>query len=462
MWWGGVLRNQLDITVYDLSGFPLKAERSVSLDGNLLGSRMIGEHLFVFSDYQLWRSDGALMLPGFSVDGARHQTSVADIGYLDESTQMSTVLTVMSLDVGSDQEPQLTRILSSGGQKIYVSQNNAYIGSTRAVAAPGGGSGTHVYKIPLRSSAADCASAGWIPGFLHNQFSLDEYKGYLRAATTVSTANGPTSSVTVLDADMKRVGSVDGLAPGESIYSARFVGEWLYLVTFKKLDPLFVIDLSDPAQPQVLGKLKIPGVSDYLHPIGKGLVVGVGRDAVDAGSFAWFQGLKVSLFDVSDVENPVELASFFIGDRGSWTPVRGDHKAFTWIAEWSVLVLPVHEFAINESWFPGGVPPSARGQEVWQGAYVIRATASDGLELLGKVTHHNEAADPECEQYLGRATESIERSFGLGDHLYTVSKEQVQAHSATTGTLVAAVPLSLTVPAPAVCPDFWVFSRSFD
>ncbi|NIP67558.1 hypothetical protein GWM83_02345, partial [Candidatus Bathyarchaeota archaeon] len=114
------------------------------------------------------------------------------------------------------------------------------------------------------------------------------------------------------------MGRLEDLAPGEKIYSARFMGDRGYLVTFRKVDPLFVLDLSQPTNPKVLGKLKIPGYSDYLHPYDENHIIGVGKETVAAeqGDFAWYQGVKISLFDVTDVEDPREIDKYEIGDRG--------------------------------------------------------------------------------------------------------------------------------------------------
>ena len=145
-----------------------------------------------------------------------------------------------------------------------------------------------------------------------NQFSMDEWNGCFRIATTrghVSReGSSSTNNVYVLDSDLNVTGKLEGLAPGETIYSARFIGKRAYLVTFKKVDPFFVLDLSVPSDPKVLGALKIPGFSDYLHPYDENHVIGVGKNTVEAdpgeGNFAWYQGMKVALFDVTDVANP--------------------------------------------------------------------------------------------------------------------------------------------------------------
>jgi len=138
-----------------------------------------------------------------------------------------------------------------------------------------------------------------------------------RIATTAWTSGSSQNNVYILDVDLNIVGKLENLAPKESIYSARFMGDRCYLVTFRKIDPLFVIDLKNPYDPEVLGQLKITGYSDYLHPYDENHVIGVGKETVaaDWGDFSWYQGVKISLFDVSNVSNPVEIDKYEIGEE---------------------------------------------------------------------------------------------------------------------------------------------------
>ena len=170
---------------------------------------------------------------------------------------------------------------------------------------------------------------------------MDEYEQHFRIATTTrqvwDSDKMSSNNVYILDDELDVVGELEDLAPGEKIYSVRFMGKKGYIVTFKKIDPLFVIDLSDHSNPLVLGKLKIPGYSDYLHPYDENHLIGIGKDTVEAADeltesrgldFGWYQGVKMAIFDVTDVENPIELHKVVIGDRGTDSPVLYDHKAF--------------------------------------------------------------------------------------------------------------------------------------
>ncbi len=186
--------------------------------------------------------------------------------------------------------------------------------------------------------------------------------------------SGPLNHLYVLGGDLKIIGKVEDLAAGERIYSVRFMGDKAYMVTFRQIDPLFVIDLSSPQNPKVLGYLKVPGVSDYLHPYDETHIIGVGRDASEEGMI---KGLKLALFDVSDFANPKEVSKYIIGDRGTSSDALYDHKAFLFDKEKNLLVIPVSEYGAN--W-----------KNHWQGAYVFNIDLANGITLKGKVAHKKE------------------------------------------------------------------------
>jgi uncharacterized secreted protein with C-terminal beta-propeller domain len=244
--------------------------------------------------------------------------------------------------------------------------------------------------------------------------------------------------VYVLDMNLTVVGRLENLAPGENFHSARFMGNRCYLVTFKKTDPLFVIDLSNATNPLVLGELKIPGYSDYLHPYDETHLIGVGKNTVEAeeGEFAWYQGIKVSLFDVSNVTNPVQDASYVIGDRGSDTPVLTDPKAFLFDRSKNLLAIPVMVAKIDESKYPSPVPPYAYGEPVWQGAYVFDISLYHDLVLEGRITHLNIDMSINEQEYW------VQRSLYIGDVLYTVSDRMVKMNSLEDLSPIGEVALS--------------------
>ena len=303
---------------------------------------------------------------------------------------------------------------------------------------------TVIYKISLDGFNAQ--AQGSVPGTVLNQFSMDEDKGYFRIATTTSEItpwrgmgiratpvqeNPSKNHVFVLDSGLNVVGKLEDLAKGERIYSTRFMGNRLYLVTFKKTDPLFAIDLSNPSNPQVLGQLKIPGYSDYLHPYDENHLIGFGKSAVEAeeGDFAWYQGLKLSLFDVTDVSAIKEIGVFEIGDRGSESLALHDHKAFLFSKEKNgLLIIPVLEAKIDPAKYPRGVDDSTYGDYVFQGAYVLNVNLENGFELKGKISH-TDPAEFAKSGYYWNGEEDVKRSAFIGDMLYTISGIFVKANS---------------------------------
>jgi len=275
-------------------------------------------------------------------------------------------------------------------------------------------------------------ASGEIPGMVLNQFAMDEYDGYFRVATTVH-GEKALNNVYVLNMALNITGSLTDLALGETIYSARFMGERCYLVTFRNIDPLFVIDLSNPTNPRLLGELKITGYSSYLHPYDENHIIGIGKETVaEQEDFAWYQGVKISLFDVSDVSNPREISKYEIGDRGTDSPVLWDHKAFLFDKERNLLVMPVLEAKINATQYPEGVPSWAYGQPVWQGAYVFDISVDNGLQLKGKITHVENITDPEQGYYYYYSPFAVERSLYIDNVLYTISQAKIKMNDLGT------------------------------
>ncbi|MFH1473445.1 MAG: beta-propeller domain-containing protein [Candidatus Aenigmatarchaeota archaeon] len=271
---------------------------------------------------------------------------------------------------------------------------------------------TIIHKIAIFNGNIDYVTNGEAPGQTLNQFSMDEYNGNFRIATTTNNWRTQSSNhLYVLDGDLNIIGKVEDLASGERIYSVRFMGDRGYMVTFRQIDPLFVIDLSNPTNPQVLGYLKIPGVSDYLHPYDETHLIGVGRDATESGRIS---GMKLSLFDVSDVANPTEISKYIIGERGTYSEALNDHKAFLFSREKNLLVIPVREYEKDY-------------RESFQGAYVFNVDLVNGFILKGTITHANETAIEDDRWYYEWNAE-VRRSLYIDNVLYTVSNKMVKAN----------------------------------
>jgi inhibitor of cysteine peptidase len=248
---------------------------------------------------------------------------------------------------------------------------------------------TVIYKVLVDKDKVDFIGKGEVLGTVLNQFSMDEYNGNLRIATTSGNSwwwfgerINSSNNLYVLDKDLKQIGAIEDLASGETIYSARFVGDRAYMVTYRRVDPLFVIDLSD-AQPEVLGYLKITGVSNYLHPYDENHIIGIGQDSTEDGRLL---GMKISLFDVSDVSNPVEKAKILIGDRGTSSEALYDHKAVLFDKDKNLLVVPISLYEADKS---KQVYEWSYTELTWQGAYVLNIDLT-GITLRGKISHYSE------------------------------------------------------------------------
>ena len=291
---------------------------------------------------------------------------------------------------------------------------------------------TMIHKISISGSNIEYKASGDAPGYVLNQFSMDEYNDNFRIATTTGNLweGNSANHLYVLDNNLKIIGKVEDLAKGEKIYSARFLGNRAYIVTFKKIDPLFVIDLSVPEEPKVLGYLKVTGFSDYLHPYDENHIIGIGKETAGGNEkFAWYQGLKISLFDVSDVENPKVIGNITIGDRGTDSQALSDHKAFLFDRGKNLLVIPISLAEINRTQYEsqyGNVPDWAYGNIVWRGAYIFNIDLVNGIVLKGKITHENETAN-ETNYYDYQS--QITRSLYIDNILYTLSNKMIKANS---------------------------------
>jgi len=206
-----------------------------------------------------------------------------------------------------------------------------------------------------------------------------------------------------LDANLNVIGELEGLAETEQIYSTRFMGDKLYMVTFRQVDPFFVIDLSDPTNIRELGELKIPGFSRYLHPYDENTIIGIGQDATETGRTT---GLKISLFDVSDFTNPKEIAKYVSDDRYTDSSAMYEHKAFLFSKEKELMVIPIYSYGWEDE--------RGRSRDDYNGALVFKIT-KDEIELRDLINH--------AEGWLGGKGygPQVERSLYIEDLLYTKS-----------------------------------------
>jgi inhibitor of cysteine peptidase len=420
----------ISIKVYDVSDRETpQLQRELSADGQYVSSRMIGDYAYVVTNEPVYEEEGEVNLPKIHCGGNKTEIPATDIYYCDVYDYFYMYTTIMAINTqNDDQEPTYETILLGASSNLYVSLNNIYLTFPVWGRDMWGFEKSSIHRIHIEGDEIEYVASGEVPGMVLNQFSMDEYEGYFRVATTTY---GETTSnnVYTLDMDLNIVGSLEDLAPGETIYSARFMGERGYLVTFRQVDPLFVIDLSDPNNPRELGYLKVTGYSDYLHPYDENHLIGIGKETTEEGEFAWYQGVKISLFDVSDVSNPQEIDKLEIGDRGSDSPVLWDHKAFLFDKSRNLMVIPVLEAKVDETKYSAEELVWAYGEPVYQGAYVFDVSLDAGIRLEGRITHIESSADLEEGYYYYYSPFSVERSLHIDDVLYTISQAKIKMNS---------------------------------
>lgn len=293
---------------------------------------------------------------------------------------------IVSIDLVANRELSTATILSSA-TTVYVSPTALYVAAQVAPDVSGMSSQdqervwenrrTSLHKIDLTPTGPRYASSGSVPGDIRDQFSLSEHKDHLRVVATTGTGwdESSTSSVHVLHTrgvELVEVGVVGDIGRGEDVQSVRFIADRGYVVTFRQIDPFYTLDLSDPTTPTILGELKIPGFSSYLHPLDDTRVLGVGSDATETGRVT---GAKVSVFDVSDPANPVESAIW--SAPGSWSAVGFDHRAFLWFNPTQTAVVPVSTYE----------------PEPWAGAVVLRIDGTDIYDV-GRIEHESPPPPP--------------------------------------------------------------------
>ncbi|MCW4034623.1 MAG: beta-propeller domain-containing protein [Candidatus Bathyarchaeota archaeon] len=437
------------IKVYDISDKSSPVlKKEFSVDGYYFSARMIENYVYAIVNHNTFMNYTKVLLPTICENNSTRQIQATDIYYYNSTDSYYSFTTIVALSIQDDQQqPTTETVLLGSSSTIYVSQDNIYLAIPEYPMEQNQNEKTLINRIKIHQESLTIQAAGEVPGRVHDQFSMDEHNGYFRIATTVGHVArsfdeaDSVNNVYVLDMNLNIVGKVENLAPKEKIYSVRFMDEICYVVTFKKVDPLFVIDLQTPTNPKVLGQLKVTGYSDYLHPYDENHLIGIGKETVEAqeDDFAWYQGVKISLFDVSDSLNPTELTKYEIGDRGTYSPVLDDHKALLFDRSRNLLVIPVLVAEIDQMKYDDQIPDNARGDYVWQGAYVFDISV-DGLELKGKITHMENGEAP-TGIYFG-TEHYVQRAIYIEDVLYTISNKKIMMNSLETLAELNTVELS--------------------
>ncbi|MCL2121444.1 MAG: beta-propeller domain-containing protein [Clostridiales bacterium] len=373
------------IRVLDTSNMQdIKSIRYYEVEGGVNTSRKKGDFVYLVSSFAQWyRSGGIDIRPYAGENGQVAPMPIESIMIMPGGAGRE-FLTVSAIDIRNTGEKVTSETIAGGGYVTYMSSSNLYLAVHDGRYT--GKETMNIARFSLDGTKIGYAGSGGIEGALNNQFSMDEYNGHLRVATTVSWPE-TYNNLYVLDANMEVSGLVPGYAKGERIYSARFMGARAYVVTFRQVDPLFVFDLSDPAAPRITGELKVPGFSSYLHPVSDTVLLGVGRDVYDLFRVdskgdpvvvgQQTGGLKISLFDVSDMGKPKEIDTLVLGSYGE-SELLYNHKAAMFKADEGLLGFCGY---LNED--SGGY---------FQGAILI-SYADNTLSEAGRLAYENPYAE---------------------------------------------------------------------
>ncbi|MYL32266.1 hypothetical protein GLW08_05780 [Pontibacillus yanchengensis] len=438
-------RGQTAAYVYDVTN-PSKPEkiREVTVQGNFLTSRKIDETLyFITNEHPPFHIMNRAEEEGESVDKEELRPMYKDTAVSSEAmsvsydrmhklpeTDDSSFLTITSFDVTKeDQEAEVKTYLGSG-DTVYMSKENIYLAVrdypeyTKESVDRNQTPDTRIYQFGVDGTKVSYDAETNVPGTLINQFAMDERDGTFRVATTKGNMwdeeNTSTNNLYTFDTSLNKLGELEGLAEGERIYSVRFMQNRAYMVTFKQVDPLFVIDLQNAEAPEVLGKLKIPGFSNYLHPIGDNHVIGFGNSTKQTeNNRTVTDGVKLSLFDISDVSNPIEKDVEIIGGSGSSSDLNYNHKALYYHPDKNLFGFPV---TVSESYkVQQGDAEYMKHRFVFEGAYLYNVTPEDGFTLKKTISHQpdKELDHPQWEN-------KLQRMMSINNYLYSFSNKQME------------------------------------
>ena len=433
--------------VFEYSKDDFELENKYELSGSFIGSRKIGDDLyfvtteyipFYYANNEDYDFSIDNYIPSYSVNGTNVQLSYEEIVYI-EGTEPSNFTTFYGVSLDT-KEVSTEVVLGEGGYNLYVSTENIYLTSTKwnwndailmeldeadnpddvEIDESPYEIETSIIRIEVDNGIVDFGAEGSVPGMALDQFAMDEYDGHVRIITTTSNwwwwgwwnseDNSINNRLMVLDMDLNIVSTLEGIGKeGESVQSTRFVGDYAYVVTFLRTDPFYVIDLSDPEIPVKLSELEIPGFSDYLQPIGEDYILGIGYGDQEGGT----QGLKISLYDVSDKSNAVvasEIVYPYEDNSYMWTSTVYNHKDLLVSVDKGIIALPYTEY----SW---GDESNDYNWTYHSGALILNLDIEEGeISERGRV-EHSEANYYDIYVYKAKFIEN---------YLYTISSKYVK------------------------------------
>ena len=443
-------------------------------------SRCINNTLYVIASGSLKKEDDKIVR-SYVEDSVEKDIALENIKYLkDVDSRQQTIISIVDLD-----RPRENIYVSSyliDISNAYVSENSIYLlnqkyGYDNDIPSIGkmfgikgiiglftdydnynysSGYRTEIYKFKISEDGkVDYDAKNDIEGRTINQYSLDEKNGHLRMALYDSDG----ARVAIFDEKLNKLGISNYVAKGETMYSSRFIGNKAYLVTYKTMDPLFVIDLSNETNPKVLGELKIPGYSTYLHPYDENHLIGIGMETEEIfnrnvsgkviPTTARITGMKMALFDVSNVNHPVQISQTVIGDRRTTSAILTNPKALLFSKERNLIAIPVNnyseDFEVTSSTdnYSSLVNSYTNYNKsyVAEGYFVYNINVKDGFTLKGVITHENTKKDNRYSY--GYNNSKLLRGLYIDDNLYTVSETAVKVNKLDTLELVDELKIGL-------------------
>lgn len=419
-------------------------------------SRCIDNVLYVISSGNLRKEDDEIVV-GYNEDNMEKEMSIDKIKYLkDVKTTKQTLISTVDLN-NETADIKLDSYLMNISN-AYVSENAIYLlnqkynnDSKIPIKLLFGFKGvfgledyyemdsesgyyTEIYKFDIKENVEYKAKTK-VKGKTINQYSLDEKDNHLRIALY----DNDGSRVAIFDEDLKQIGISDNVAKGEKMYSSRFIGDKVYFVTYKTMDPLFVMDLSNEAKPKVLGKLKIPGYSTYLHPYDENHIIGIGMETKEIinrnsngkviSTTAKVVGMKMALFDVSNVNSPVQISSVVIGDSRTTSAILTNPKALLFSKEKSLIAIPVNNYSqdfevTSSNNYETMINNYTKYSKPYnaEGYFVYNINVQDGFKLKGVITHEKTNAT----YYYSNS--KLLRGLYIDNNLYTVSETMIKVN----------------------------------
>jgi uncharacterized secreted protein with C-terminal beta-propeller domain len=466
--------NNTKVEIYDITNKALpKSIKKINLDKGYYTSRMINDKIYVLTTGYInkYNDSDDEIIPYYTIDGTKTKFDLGKIRYIKDevSNKFSTIATIdlSNLNTGVDISGYLMGI-----DNAYISEKNLYIAFEKYEFANinntkeeifqlftlkgipgylkellyGNNNGynynnyyTTIVKFKFTDTGIEYVANAKEIGKTLNQFSMDEYNGNLRVSLT---ENSNSNKVVVYSSDMKKTGSLENIAPGEKIYSTRFIKDRAYLVTYKTMDPLFVIDMSNVSSPKILGELKIPGYSTYLHPYDENHIIGIGnetKEVIKRDDFgkvisqrAYITGMKMAVFDVTDVRNPKEMFVQKIGDSYTYSSILKNHKALLFSKEKQLIAIPINNYKeeisltktdniqtiINNT-------DRITQKSLANGYIVYNINLTDGFKQKGIITHNT---TDKYGKYWYSGSNDV-RGIYINDILYTISEKYIKAHS---------------------------------